>query len=260
MAVLVGAEIGIADIQAGHLTLVPPSDSAGPVPLGFQAHDDGGFDDLGSSMRVAQCAACDLDLSVNYINIVIPTASLGDRVWLDDNGNGVQDAGEAGKAGVTVNLLDVNGVVVATQAIDVNGQHLFTHPTPGTYSVQFDAPTGYLLTPRDARAAGGCDLQPALCCLRFCSRFCNLFCLHHCPQWACLHRPPRHAGAAQTPAGRRGCARCSRYLPSTPSFLLIRYCCAIDRMLFVSQYSTRPAGNTKNITENTSGMIHIIFA
>ena len=28
------------------------------------------------------------------------------------------------------------------------------------------------------------------------------------------------------------------------------YCCAIDRMLFVSQYSTNPAGKKKNITEN----------
>ena len=27
------------------------------------------------------------------------------------------------------------------------------------------------------------------------------------------------------------------YLPSTPSCLLIAYCCAIDRMLLVSQYS-----------------------
>ncbi len=31
-------------------------------------------------------------------------------------------------------------------------------------------------------------------------------------------------------------------------------------MLFVSQYSTRPAGKKKNITEKTSGMIHIIRA
>ena len=38
----------------------------------------------------------------------------------------------------------------------------------------------------------------------------------------------------------------------------MRYCCAIDRMLLVSQYSTRPAGKKKNITEKTSGMIHII--
>src|SRR4051812_17175689 len=38
------------------------------------------------------------------------------------------------------------------------------------------------------------------------------------------------------------------------------HCWVIDRMLFVSQYSTRPAGKKKNITENTSGMIHIILA
>ena len=41
---------------------------------------------------------------------------------------------------------------------------------------------------------------------------------------------------------------------------MIRYCWVIDRMLFVSQYSTRPAGKKKNITENASGMIHIILA
>ena len=41
--------------------------------------------------------------------------------------------------------------------------------------------------------------------------------------------------------------RGKRYLPSTPSRLLITYCWAIDKMLFVNQYSTRPDGNTKNI-------------
>ncbi len=46
----------------------------------------------------------------------------------------------------------------------------------------------------------------------------------------------------------------------TPMRLLMNHCWAIDRMLFVSQYSTRPAGKKKNITENTSGMIHIILA
>src|ERR1700712_2400170 len=50
------------------------------------------------------------------------------------------------------------------------------------------------------------------------------------------------------------------YLPNTPSRLLITYCCAIDRILFVSQYKTKPAGNTKNMTEKASGMIHIILA
>ena len=42
--------------------------------------------------------------------------------------------------------------------------------------------------------------------------------------------------------------------------VLMTHCWAIDRMLLVSQYSTRPAGKKKNITLNTSGMIHIILA
>jgi hypothetical protein len=37
-------------------------------------------------------------------------------------------------------------------------------------------------------------------------------------------------------------------------------CWAIDSTLLVIQYSTRPAGKKKNITENASGMIHIILA
>ena len=36
-------------------------------------------------------------------------AALGDKVWLDTNKNGVQDAGEAGVSGVTVKLLDSAG-------------------------------------------------------------------------------------------------------------------------------------------------------
>jgi hypothetical protein len=40
----------------------------------------------------------------------------------------------------------------------------------------------------------------------------------------------------------------------------MNHCCAIDRMLFVSQYSTRPAGKKKNITEKASGMNHISLA
>ena len=42
--------------------------------------------------------------------------------------------------------------------------------------------------------------------------------------------------------------------------LLMIHCCAIDSRLFVSQYSTRPAGKKKNITLKISGMNHIILA
>lgn len=34
----------------------------------------------------------------------------------------------------------------------------------------------------------------------------------------------------------------------------------MDKILFTTQYNTKPAGKKKNITENTIGIIFIIFA
>ncbi|MFZ4410845.1 MAG: SdrD B-like domain-containing protein, partial [Paracraurococcus sp.] len=72
-------------------------------------------------------------------------ASLGDKVWVDSNGNGVQDSGEAGLAGVTVNLLQ-GGSVISTQTTGAGGAYSFTPLPPGSYSVQVVAPSGYALT------------------------------------------------------------------------------------------------------------------
>ena len=69
-------------------------------------------------------------------------------MWLDCNANGVQDA-EAGVAGVTVKLLDGSGTVVETQTTDANGNYLFDALTPGSYSLNFVAPTGYTFTTKD---------------------------------------------------------------------------------------------------------------
>ena len=72
-----------------------------------------------------------------------PVAALGDLVFLDANGNGIQDAGEKGIAGVTVTLFDGTGKQVGTLATtDANGLYSFTGLTPGDYSVQFTPPAG----------------------------------------------------------------------------------------------------------------------
>jgi uncharacterized surface anchored protein len=76
-------------------------------------------------------------------------ASIGDRVWLDKNANGVQDAGEVGIAGVTVKLLDAAGVVVGSASTDANGNYLFSNLNPGDYAVQIVAPAGYVITGKD---------------------------------------------------------------------------------------------------------------
>ncbi len=79
-------------------------------------------------------------------------ASLGDRVWLDANMNGVQDNGEAGVSGVTVELYDCDGNLLATTTTDGNGNYLFDNLDSGDYNVKFILPGGYVFTSQDATA------------------------------------------------------------------------------------------------------------
>ncbi len=68
--------------------------------------------------------------------------SIGDTVWYDKNGDGIQSGvQETGLAGMTVRLLvDLNGdgtfVVVETQQTDADGHYLFTNLPAGTYHVE----------------------------------------------------------------------------------------------------------------------------
>gem|GEM_PF-1257973 len=90
-----------------------------------------------------------------------PCASLGDLVFEDTNANGQQDTGEPGIAGVTVNLLQ-NNLVVLTTTTNASGVYSFTGLTPGLpYVVQFGAPTGYTATAADAgNDAADSDADP----------------------------------------------------------------------------------------------------
>ncbi len=69
------------------------------------------------------------------------TASVGDRLWLDSNADGVQDAGEAGLNGVTVELLNASNVVVGTTTTSGDGNYTFSNLTAGNYSVRVVAAT-----------------------------------------------------------------------------------------------------------------------
>ena len=86
-------------------------------------------------------------------------AALGDYVWVDTNQNGVQDDGNTGLNGVTVNLLDGAGnavldsnnnpITTVTANNPVGGQpgwYGFTGLPAGSYSVQFVKPDGYSFT------------------------------------------------------------------------------------------------------------------
>lgn len=69
--------------------------------------------------------------------------ALGDRVVLDTNRNGVQDANENGIANVKVELLTVNHDVVKTTHTDSNGYYRFNNLKCKSYQVRFVKPAGY---------------------------------------------------------------------------------------------------------------------
>ncbi|PYC85349.1 hypothetical protein C7C46_06275 [Streptomyces tateyamensis] len=92
--------------------------------------------------------------------------ALGDLVWQDVNGDGIQQPGEPGIAGVTVELLDGNGQPVrdkdgkpVTTMTGPDGRYLFDGLPDGGYAVRFDLAT----LPKDGKVtkqhAGG---DPAL--------------------------------------------------------------------------------------------------
>ncbi len=90
-------------------------------------------------------------------SITIATTSIGDKVWYDKNGNGLQDVGENGIANIAVHLLDNTGTpmddplnpgtpyVVQTNA---NGEYLFSNLSAGDYQIHFDY-NEYALSPKD---------------------------------------------------------------------------------------------------------------
>ncbi|HEU5087004.1 MAG TPA: SdrD B-like domain-containing protein, partial [Roseiflexaceae bacterium] len=70
---------------------------------------------------------------------------IGDRAWLDDNGDGTQDTGEIGLAGVLIHVLDpVSHAVVADATTDAQGMYLVTGLRPGVYDIQLAPETTQL--------------------------------------------------------------------------------------------------------------------
>jgi protocatechuate 3,4-dioxygenase beta subunit len=118
-------------------------------PLGFIASPaNRGGDDARDSDPVGgyptSVAAAVTNLDFGFYQ----TAAVGDRVWLDVNGNGTYDAAtDRGLPGATVELLDATTQAVVSQTITLAtgdvGSYRFDNVTPGSYRVRFTPPPGY---------------------------------------------------------------------------------------------------------------------
>ncbi|MEM1119061.1 MAG: SdrD B-like domain-containing protein [Bacteroidota bacterium] len=70
-----------------------------------------------------------------------PKVKVGNKVFLDANGNGIQDeVGEDGISGVIVNLLDEDDDLVAFTTTDNSGMYMIGDLAPGSYKLQFLGP------------------------------------------------------------------------------------------------------------------------
>ena len=86
--------------------------------------------------------SCDLHEEIERPN----GAWLGNRVWLDENQNGIQEDWEMGVGGACVNLRDPDGQLLETVSTDSNGYYSFGNPPDGSYRIEFILPDSYRFT------------------------------------------------------------------------------------------------------------------
>jgi hypothetical protein len=87
--------------------------------------------------------------------------AVGDVVWRDDNRSGAQDTGESPASRISIQLLNVDGEVVASTVSSPDGRYVFDNLQAGTYSVRFaGVPDDFRLTPAGAGALRATDSDP----------------------------------------------------------------------------------------------------
>ncbi|HEY0216228.1 MAG TPA: SdrD B-like domain-containing protein, partial [Cellulomonas sp.] len=155
---LVGDALGDSDVTAG-------STSVGRTALFTLSVGVTGnmvrTSDLAGSSVYSGAAADYVDPTQDAGLAELPVR-VGDRVWVDLDADGVQDAGEPGLAGVALTLtdgagdpvLDVDGDPVGPLTTDADGAYAFTDLLPGTYTVTVDqAASAAVLAPYLATVA-----------------------------------------------------------------------------------------------------------
>jgi hypothetical protein len=82
---------------------------------------------------------------------LVDAYSVGNAVWRDNNGDGVVGPGDGAVAGVTVELLDSDSNVLATDVTSPTGRYSFNRLPAGNYKIRLSkVPHGLIFTSQDA--------------------------------------------------------------------------------------------------------------
>ena len=107
-------------------------------------------------LRCVRRAGCDMFIESNIINMIVDTdclafdrfgVSIGDKVWEDLNGDGIQNADEPGIANVWINLQDENGNSLQWTHTNESGKYIFFGLFADTYRLQVSTPDGFEPSP-----------------------------------------------------------------------------------------------------------------
>lgn len=128
-----------------------------PTAKVFVGQDVGGDDAIDSDVNPADGVTGTIALALGEAKtdidagVVDPkTASLGDKVFLDLDGDGQQGGvGEVGVDDVVVTLFDGNNTVVATTSTTNGGRYLFSNLAAGVYTVGFAPADTFVFTSAD---------------------------------------------------------------------------------------------------------------
>ncbi len=133
--------------RSGTITLVAGSEPTGETLVGG-ANDDPNGVNGGSNSGVADANG---NMTVDFA-FEAPLVAMGSTIWVDTNGDGIQDSSENGLAGATVYLVDSSGNQVTMDALGndisagittgVNGTYVFENLLPNDYYVEVSFP-GY---------------------------------------------------------------------------------------------------------------------
>ncbi len=139
------------------IVVVPPASDQWLVsPANAGANDAVDSDINGSGISAPITVGINADVLTLDAGFV-PAASIGDRVWQDLDGDGIQDAGEPGVSGVTVNLLNSSGTLIANTTTAANGNYTFSGLYPGGYQIQVVLPAGNIFSPQNAGSNDAVD-------------------------------------------------------------------------------------------------------
>ena len=127
-------------------------------PAGYWAEDSDPGSVGGVSVDLNTIGSVVLPGGINGINYnfcELPPGSIAGRVHKDVDGQCETNPNEPGLAGVTVQLLNQPGNVIATAVTDSDGAYDFQALPPGTYSVHVVLPAGYFAEDSDPGSTGG---------------------------------------------------------------------------------------------------------